>query len=167
MKKIFWSLTINLCFLVIISAGAFAATDTKTLTINVLVGCAATLTIDKTAINFANANPDTAPNIAAVEGAVGVHVKIRTGVATEATLVHLADGPLTSGSDTIAINNVSWIATGTGFTAGTMSSSAPVSAGSLVGSGTYDGAFIYTLVNSWDYAVGSYTTSSTYTLAAP
>jgi hypothetical protein len=166
MKKLTLALTISLS-LIFYSAGTFAATDTKTLTINVVVGCAATLTIDKTAINFANANPDTDPIIAASEGAVGVHVKIRTGAVSSATLSHQADGPLTSGSNTISINNVSWTATGTGFTAGTMSNSAPVSAGALAGSGDYNGAFIYTFVNSWEYAVGTYTTSSTYTLTAP
>jgi len=166
MKKLALALTISLSLL-FYSTGTFAATDTKNLTINVVVGGAATLIIDKTAINFANANPDVGPTIAAAEGAVGVRVKVRTGAASAATLSHQADGPLTSGNNTIPISNVSWTTTGAGFTAGTMSSSAPVSAGTLVGPGDYNGAFIYTFVNSWDYAVGAYTTSSTYTLSAP
>jgi hypothetical protein len=166
MKKLTLALTISLG-LIFCSAGTFAATDTKTLTINVVVGCAVTLTIDKTAINFVNANPDTNPIITAAEGAVGIQVKVRTGAASTATLSNQADGPLTSGSNTISINNVSWTATGAGFTAGTMSSSAPVSAGTLAGPGDHNGTFIYTFLNSWDYAVGAYTASSTYTLTAP
>jgi hypothetical protein len=161
-------LTLIICLsLVLYAAGTFAATDTKTLTINVVVGPAATLTIDKTAINFPSANPDTAPTIIAAEGAVGVHIKVRTGATSSATLSHQADGPLTSGSNTIPISNVSWTATGAGFTAGTMSSSAPVSAGTMMGPGDRDGTFVYTFVNSWEYAVGTYATSSTYTLSAP
>jgi hypothetical protein len=161
-------LTFMICLsLVLYATGTFAATDTKALTINVVVGPAATLTIDKAAINFANANPDSAPTITAAEGAVSVHIKVRTGATSSAILSHQADGPLTSGSNTIPVNNVSWTATGAGFTAGTMSSSAPVSAGTIVGSGDHDGTFVYTFVNSWEYAVGTYATSSTYTLTAP
>jgi hypothetical protein len=165
-KKLALALTISLSLL-FYSAEIFAATDTKTLTINVVVGDAATLIIDKATINFPNANPDTNPTIPATEGAVAVRIKVRTGSTSTAALSHQADGPLISGSNTIPISNVSWTATGAGFTAGTMSSSAPVSVGTLLGPGDYNGAFVYTFVNSWDYAVGAYTTSSTYTLSAP
>jgi hypothetical protein len=166
MKKLTLTLTISL-IPILFSAGAFAATDTKNLTINASVEGAATLIMGVAAINFANANPDITPSVANTEGAVNVQVKVRTGVASSVTLTHQAAGPLTSGSNTIAINNVSWTATGTGFATGTMSSSTPVSAGAWTGSGARTGTFSYALVNSWDYAIGTYTVSSTYTLTAP
>jgi hypothetical protein len=166
MKKLTLALTISLSF-IFVHELAFAATDTKTLVINAAIESAASLTISTTAINFATANPDTVSSIANTEGAVNVQVKVRTGVASSVTLTHQAVGPLTSGSNTIAINNVSWTSSGTGFAAGTMSSSTPVSAGAWTGSGARSGTFSYALVNSWNYAVGSYTVSSTYTLTAP
>jgi hypothetical protein len=166
MKKLSLALIIGFS-LVLIAGGAFAATDTKPLTVNAVVAGSATLTIGQSAINFPNANPDSTPSIPDSEGAVNVTAQTRTGATSTVTLTHQAAGPLTSGSDTIAINNVSWTASGTGFASGAMSSSTPVSAGSWTGSGSYTGSFTYALANSWTYAVGSYTTSSTYTLTAP
>jgi hypothetical protein len=166
MKKLALALAISLG-LFGVQDKAFAATDTKNLTINASVDATASLTIGISTINFANYNPDTAPLITNTEGAVSVLVKVRTGVASTVTLTHQAAGPLTSDGNTIPINNVSWTSTGTGFTPGTMSSASPVSAGAWTGSGVRSGTFSYTLVNSWNYAVGSYTVTSTYTLTAP
>jgi hypothetical protein len=166
MKKLALVLAISLG-LFVVDGKVFAATDTKTLTINASVDATASLTIGMSTINFANANPDTTPLISNTEGSVSVLVKVRTGVASSVTLTHQAAGPLTSGGNTIPINNVSWTSTGTGFVPGTMSSASPVSAGAWTGSGVRSGTFNYTLVNSWNYAVGSYTVTSTYTLTAP
>jgi hypothetical protein len=166
MKKLSLALIIGFS-LVLIAGGAFAATDTKPLTVNAIVAGSATLTISQAAINFDSANPDTTPSIPNNEGAVNVTAQARTGAAGSVTLTHQAGGPLTSGSDTIGISQVSWTASGTGFLPGAMSSSAPVSAGAWTGSGSYTGSFSYALANSWTYAVGTYTASSTYTLTAP
>jgi hypothetical protein len=169
MKKLSLALIIGFS-LVLIAGGAFAATDTKPLTVNAVVAGSATLTISQAAINFDSANPDTTPSIPNNEGAVNVTAQARTGAAGSVTLTHQAAGPLTSGSDTIGINQVSWtvgLGSDAGFAAGAMSSSTPVSAGSWTGSGSRSGTFSYALANSWTYAVGTYTASSTYTLTAP
>ena len=106
-------------------------------------------------------------SIPATENPVNVTAKVKTGSASTATLTVLAAGDLTSGGDTIAITNVSWTATGTGFIAGTMSKTTAQSAGSWTGSGNRSGTFSYVLANSWSYATGTYTANATYTLTAP
>jgi len=147
--------------------GAFAASDTGDLTVNAAVSARAKLTLDPTTINFPDSDPDTVPSISATENPVDVTAKVRTGAASNATLTCLAGGDLVSGGDTIAISTVTWTATGAGFVAGTMSRLAAQSAGSWTGSGNYSGTFSYALANSWDYEIGNYTATVTYTLTAP
>jgi len=148
------------------SAVSWAVTDQETITINATVSAKAKLTLGVAAINFADADPDTVPSIAAGENPVSVTVKAHTGSASTVTLTVAADGDLDSGTDTIDITNVTWTATGAGFVAGTMNTSAQ-SAGSWTGSGQQSGTFSYSLANSWDYNAGSYTQTVVYTLTAP
>lgn len=153
--------------LALIAGGAFAATDTKNLTVNVEVGSYSNLTLGVDAINFPSADPGTTISISATEGAVAVAAQARTGSNDAATLTIQAATDLTSGSDTIAISNVSWTAEGDpGYESGSMSTS-PVVAGSWTGPGNRTGTFTYSLANSWDYVTGSYSASTTYTLSAP
>ena len=79
----------------------------------------------------------------------------------------LANGDLTAaGGASIPINQVSWTATSP-FIAGTMNSATPQPAATFtVGSGERTGTFTFSLVNSWNYATGSYTQTATYTLTA-
>jgi hypothetical protein len=151
----------------LLGGAAWAATDTKNLTINAAVAARATLTLGSAAINFPDSDPDTVNPIPATENAVSVTAKVRTGAASNPTLTVQASGPLTSGTDTIAISNVTWTATGSGFSAGTMNSTTPQTCGSWTGSGNRSGTFSYFLVNSWDYQVGNYTATATYLLTAP
>ena len=72
-----------------------------------------------------------------------------------------------SGSNTIAISNVTWTATGTGFRAGTMSRTTSQLVGRWTGSGTRTGTLSFFLANSWSYATGNYTQRVTFTLTAP
>ena len=146
---------------------AHAVTDTKTLTVNATVSATASLTLGVAAINFAAANPGTTPSIAATENPVSVTANAQTSATGAVTLTCLAGGDLTAGSDTIAISNVTWTATGTGFVAGTMNKTTAQSAGSWTGSASHSGTFSYSLANSWSYASGSYTATITYTLTAP
>jgi hypothetical protein len=166
MKKLSLALVIGFS-LVLIAGGAFAATDTENLTVNAIVADSATLTISRADINFPDANPDTTPLIANSDGAVTITVQTRTTATGNVTLTHQAASNLTSGTNHIGINQVSWTASGTGFVGGIMNNSADVSAGSWTGSGSRSGTFNYALANSWLYAVGTYTASSTYTLTAP
>jgi len=162
-----FSLVLGILGLLAISIPAFAVTATQPLTVNMALSARAKLTLGVSAINFADADPDTSPSVANTEGAVTVTAKVRTGAASIATLTHLAGGDLTSGSNTIAISNVTWTVTGAGFVAGTMNKTTAQSAGSWTGSGSYSGTFSYSIVNSWSYPTGTYAASTTYTLTAP
>jgi len=153
--------------MVLTSISVFAAQQTGPLTVNMAVNARANLTLGVSAINFPDANPDTTPSIAATENSVSVTAKVRTGVSSTATLTHLAGGDLTSGGNTIAISNVTWTATGTGYVSGTMNRITPQTAGSWTGSGSHSGTFSFFIANSWSYVVGNYTVSTTYTLTAP
>jgi hypothetical protein len=166
MKKVSLALAIGLG-LVLTAGGAFAASDSKPLTVNATVSARATLSLGQSAINFPDADPDMVNPIDATENAVSVTAKVRTGASSTATLTHLAGGDLMSGTDTILIGNVTWTAAGAGFQAGTMNKSSAQTAGSWTGSGNRSGTFSYFLANSWSYATGTYAASSTYTLTAP
>lgn len=166
MKKIGWAMVLSLG-LMMMTAPVFAASAQQPLTVNAAVSARAKLTLGVAAINFIDADPDGTPIISASEGAVSVEVKIRTGASSTATLDHLAAGPLTSGTDTIAISNVTWTAAGNGFVGGTMSSTTAQSAGSWTGSGDRASTFSFSFANSWSYVAGNYSASSTYTLTAP
>jgi hypothetical protein len=153
--------------MVLTSMPVFAAQQTDPLTVNMAVNARANLTLGVSTINFPDANPDSSPSIAATENPVSVTAKVRTGASSTATLTHLAGGDLTSGGNAIAISNVTWTATGTGYVSGTMNRTTPQTAGSWTGSGNYGGTFSFFIVNSWSYVVGNYTVSTTYTLTAP
>ena len=146
---------------------ASADQNNANLTVNVTVNARAKLTLSTNTINFPDADPDTTPFIPASENAVSVTVKVRTGYSSSATLTHQASGNLTSGSNSIPISNVTWTATGSGFSSGAMSSGAAQTVGFWTGSGTQSGALNFSMGNSWSYTAGTYTVSSTYTLTAP
>lgn len=162
-----WAAAVACLALLTASAEGWAATDQQSLTINATVSAKAKLTLGEAAINFPDADPDSVPSIAATENPVSVTVKAQTGSASSVTLTAQANGDLDSGTDTIAITNVTWTAAGDpGFVAGTMDTVAQ-SAGSWTGSGNRSGTFSYALANSWDYMPGSYSQTVVYTLTAP
>jgi hypothetical protein len=143
---------------------AQAATDSKTLNVSATVSARAKLTLHSALVSFGDADPDTTTSIVATP--LTVDVKTRTSGASNVTLTVLADGDLISGSDAIAIGNLSW--TGAGLSAGTMSHLSAVSLGAWTGSGNHTGLTqTYALANSWAYATGSYGAVVTYTLTAP
>jgi len=153
------------CLLLLAAAG-WAASDQQTLTVRATVADKAKLTLGVATVNFPDADPDAAPLISATENPVSVTVKVHTGSAAVVTLTVQANGDLSSGGDSIAITNVTWTASGSGFLAGTMDTS-PQAAGSWTGSGRRDGAFSYFLANDWGYATGDYSQTVVYTLTAP
>jgi len=147
---------------------AEAASANDTLVINATVSARATLTITAAAINFPDADPETVLSIPANENPVSVTAKVRTGAASTPTLTVITGGPLTSGSDTIAISNVTWTASAAPFIAGTLSDTVAQNAATFAnGSGNYSGTYSFFLANSWAYNIGSYTATATYTLTAP
>lgn len=154
--------------LLLISSPVIAVNTTQPLTVNMALSARAKLTLGVSAINFSDQDPDTAPSVAATEGAVAVTAKVRTGASSLATLTHRASGDLSAGAGVlIPVGNVSWTATGAGFVAGAMSSTSDVTAASWTGSNSYPGTFTYSILNKWTYATGSYTVTTTYTLTAP
>jgi hypothetical protein len=79
-----------------------------------------------------------------------------------------ANGPLTSGTDTIPLNKLTWTAAGDGFFKNGMAQqNAPRHVGQWRGSGTWVGSQVYEFEDSWDYAVGVYTVVMIYTLSMP
>jgi hypothetical protein len=156
----------------LLAAGAaWAATDTNTLTINCTVSNQATLTIGGTktpSISFPDSDPDTVPSIQSVPATLAVVAKAKTGSASVVTLNVLANGDLISGTENIPIGNVTWTAAGgAGFSAGTMNKTTAQTCGSWTGSGKYTGTYSYFLANNWNYPVGTFTQTATYTLTAP
>jgi hypothetical protein len=145
-----------------VNASAQASAN-ATLTVNASVNSKAKLTLSAATISFADADPDVTPTISAT--ALDVAVKARKGTGN-VTLAVKADGPLTSGSDTIALTNLTWSATGSGFAAGAMATS-DTSLGTFSASGNFLGTQTYKLANSWAYATGSYSATITYTLTVP
>jgi len=153
-------------------AAGWSATDSKNLVINAEVANRAKLTLGVAEIHFPAADPDATPSIEATENApsgVSVEVKAHTGSGSTVDLTVTALGDLDNGTDTIDIGNVTWTAFGdAGFTpAGGAMSLGGTAVGSWTGSGNRSGSFLYFLANSWDYAVGNYTATVTYTLTAP
>ena len=140
-----------------------ADTQSATLAVNVTVASRARLTLSTASISFADADPDTNPTLTAP--ALNVNVGACTAATSLVTLT-LAGPDFTSGSDVIAIGNLSWTAPAAGFVSGTANTTAtPV--GSWTGPGARTSAQTYSLVNSWAYVPGTYATTLTYTLTVP
>lgn len=149
------------------TAAAQAANDTKTVTVSATVGASAKLTLSSATVSFADADPETVLSIPA-DAALDITAKARTARAGAVTLTVVASDDLKSGTDTIGAAAVTWASTGTGYTAtGTMNKTTAQSVGAWTGSGSYDGVQTYALANSWSYVTGSYTMTVTYTLTAP
>jgi hypothetical protein len=166
MSKAVWSGVLTAAAVLLFAGHANAqATDTASVTVSATVNAKAKLTMGSTTASFADADPDVTPLLSA--SAISVDVKARTTAAGSVTLTVLASDDLSTGSDAIAISNLTWTVTGTNFAAGTMSKTAAQSLGSWTGGGTQSGTQTYKLVNSWSYKTGSYSTTITYTLTAP
>jgi hypothetical protein len=148
------------------STHAFAQT-TSTATVNVTVGvnARAVLTLDTSAITWNDADPDSVSSFTSAP--IAISTRARTTAGSTISLTVQADDDLTSGSDTISISNLTWTVTGAGFVPGTSSSAAAQTVASFSNSGNRSGTQTYSLPNSWDYAVGTYTAQLTYTLTAP
>lgn len=169
--KNFWKTLITITVIagaaLILSTAGFAASDSKTLTINATISARAELVLSPTTINFADNSPTSVASVAA-DNPVSVTARVRTGKATAATLTVASPTDLTSGSDTIPISAVSWTATGAPFIAGAMNKTTAQSAATFAnGSGSFTGSFNFVLANTWAYNTGSYTANVTYTLTAP
>lgn len=153
-------------FLGVISEAKAFSTNT-TVDVAAAIDSAAQLTITPSAINFRDADPDNVPSIPANENPVSVMTYAQTKGNKIVNLTVVAAGDLVSGNDRILIDNVTWTATGSGFSGGTMNKTTPQTAGTWHRSGTRMGTFSFFLKNSWSYATGNYAQTVTYTLTSP
>lgn len=166
MKKAVWSGFLVAAGFLLMSAPAFAqSTATGAINVTVNVSARAKLTLGAASVSFADADPDVTPTL--TSSAISVDVKSRTSANGAVSLTVAAGGDLTNAAtDTIAISNLTWTATGTNFVGGTSNTTAQT-LGSWTGSGNRAGSHTYSLPNSWAYATGAYTATLTYTLTAP
>jgi hypothetical protein len=166
MTKAVWSAVAALGVMVCVAAPAHAqATANGSVNVTANVSAKAKLTLGAASITFADADPDVTPSISAA--ALSVDVKARTSASGSVTLTVLASGDLASGGDSIAVGNLTWTATGSGFQAGTSNKTTAQTVGGWTGSGNPSGTQTYALANSWSYATGTYTVTLNYTLTAP
>lgn len=166
MKKAVWSGFLVAAGFLLLSTPAFAqATDTASLAVSVTVNAHARLQLGAASIAFSDEDPDLVPSILAP--ALSVNVRARTSATGTVLLTVQASGDLTSGTNAIAINNLTWTAAGAGLVGGTSNATTGQTVGSWTGSGSRAGSQTYALANSWNYAIGSYTGTLTYTLVAP
>lgn len=146
---------------------SLAATDTKSIVMKAIIEKVAKLIVETNTIVFPNMDPDEVKQVPALQNDIKVTVKARTGSTSPVSLNVIADGDLVSGIDMIPVQNVTWQATGAGFSNGTLSKSAVQTAGSWKGSGIREGTFRYYLNNNWNYQKGEYRVTVTYTLTTP
>ncbi len=146
------------------------AADTRaqnpfTVTANFTVAAQAKLSFSTTTLTFPDADPGTVSLVPATQNPVTVTASVRLG-SGQAVLTVLASDDLRSGMDVIPISALTWTA-GAGFLGGTMSRTTAQPVGTWNSSGRYVGSLAFMLGNSWNYPVGNYGTTLTYTLSTP
>ena len=122
--------------------------------------------LQPTTIGIASADPDTVPLVSASPIRV-TYIALGQG-ANPWTITVEAEGQLVSGASTIPISNVSWVATPTPtFRNGTLSTVPQVLATGTGLALLERGDVTFRLANSWNYNVGTYTQTITFTLSSP
>jgi hypothetical protein len=155
-----------LVLLLMAAAVGPAAAQTDTATLNASVNGLARLSLSTLTISFPDADPDTVPNIPALQGPVIITAKARTSVNAVVTLTLLAADQLRSGLDTIPASSITWTATGSGFSSGTLSAASAQTVAGWIGSGVRSGTQSFFFNNLWTYTTGTYTLTMTFTLSA-
>lgn len=143
-----------------------AAAQTDTATLNASVNGLARLSLSTFTVSFPDADPDTVPNIPASQGPVTISAKARTSVNGAVTLTVQAADQLRSGLNTIPASQVTWTASGSGFSGGTLSAASAQPVAGWTGSGVHTGTQTFFFKNLWSYASGTYTLTMTFTLSA-
>jgi hypothetical protein len=148
------------------AAVAPAAAQTDTATLNASVNGLARLSLSTLSISFPDADPDTVPDIPALQGPLTITAKARTSANGGVTLTLLATDQLRSGLNTIPASNITWTTTGSGFSSGTLSAAAAQTVAGWTDSGVRTGTQSFFFKNLWSYATGTYTLTMTFTLSA-
>ncbi|HWP34105.1 MAG TPA: hypothetical protein VNM66_00770 [Thermodesulfobacteriota bacterium] len=130
------------------------------------------LNVNPASITFPDLNPDLSPSVPSTPATVRVRIRVRMNGGQPWQLTLAANDHLRSGADVITVDNVTWTTTPAAppWTAGGTLALAP---GQMVASGTGNvnppetADLAFRLANRWTYAVGTYTTTATFTLSAP
>jgi hypothetical protein len=126
------------------------------------------LSITPTNVVFATADPDTVPVISST--VVQISYRIQQNNFQPWMLSVLAGGDLVSGSATVDISNISWVASPSPpFQNGVMSKTVAQRVASGTGNvaNPSQGQITFRLANSWNYVPGLYTQTVVFTLTAP
>ena len=116
-------------------------------------------------ISFPDGNPDTVPQLGPDNMMIQARVRCGTGAWI---LTVIADDDLRDGTATIPASAVTWQGWPSGrWNNGNLSTTVPFVVGSGSNPTNSVGLCRFYLDNSWDYNVGSYTTTATYTLSSP
>lgn len=147
----------------------FGETVQVQLTIRADVRNVSKLELNSTTVQFelGRLNPDVAPMIESAASQITVQCKARASSNSDVSLTILAADDLISGSDTISINNIKWIASGNGFINGTLDKISPQAMGAWKGGGVFTGIIFFRLNNRWEYSSGDYITTALLTLTVP
>ena len=127
------------------------------------------LSVNPQFINFTLGDPDVTPIVPAAPITVSYRIRGLQGKALWQLTV-LASGDLVSGTSTVDISNVTWVATpAPPFRSGTLNRTVPqvVASGSGAENPTQVGSLIFRLNNSWTYDSGIYTQTIVLTLSTP
>jgi hypothetical protein len=168
MKKAVWSAALAAMAVLTCTSSVFAqaATANRSLTVSAQINAKAKLTLGTNSITMTDAgDPDSNPTLTST--GVTIDVSARTSATGSVTLTVLAGGDLSNGTQTIAINQLTWTAGGSGFVGGTSNRTTAQSVGTWTGSGLQTGVQTFSLPNSWTYATGNYSVTLNYTLTSP
>ena len=155
-----------LAFAVAAASPAAAQQNSRTATLNVTVSSVAKLSVSSPSLVFPDADPDTTPQIPSSGAPLTLVAKARVTPGSLITLTVQATDDLRSGPDVISASALSWTATGSGFTAGTVSVASAQTVASWGNSGQHTGTQSYVFANVWTYAPGVYALTLVYTLTA-
>jgi hypothetical protein len=126
------------------------------------------LTLSPRVVTFPSSDPDVVPVVSAAP--LQASYRIRANGNNPWTLTVLAQGDLISGTQSVDISNVTWLATpAPPFQAGTLSRTVAQTLASGTGNvnPTRTGSVTFRLANSWTYSAGIYTQTVVFTLASP
>ncbi len=162
-------------FIVFAAALAFAALAApanaqpvaSTAVLSADVRTIAKLSLSSTNVAFPDADPDLAPRVSSIGGALSITAKARAASASQVMLTVQASDDLRSGLNVIGAQAITWAASGPGFVAGTLSKTSPVRVAQWAGSGVRTGTQTLYFDNLWTYATGTYSATLLYTLTAP
>jgi hypothetical protein len=118
-------------------------------------------------VTFPDADPDAMPLVSSVPAGITVSARARVPPNTQVLLTVQATDDLRSGVTVLPASLVTWTATGTGFTGGMLSRSAPQLVGRWTGSGVRTGTQHFRFENRWTHPTGTYSATLVYTLATP